>query len=72
MLIFSFKKSAQALFGPIEGNGIIEGIGVEGVPVFVMPGPYAKRDVVVTDSRSYPDLRRSALVLSTSVINSAM
>jgi len=47
MLIFSFKKSAQALFGPIEGNGIIEGVGVEGVPVFVMPGPYAKRDVVV-------------------------
>jgi double-stranded uracil-DNA glycosylase len=46
MLIFSFKKSAQALFGPIEGNGFIEGAGIEGVPVFVMPGPYAKRDEV--------------------------
>lgn len=47
MLIFSFKKAAQALFGPIEGNGIIDGVSVEGVPIFVMPGPYAKREVVV-------------------------
>ncbi len=46
ILIFSFKKAAQALFGSIEGNGIIKGVGSEGTITFVMPGPYAKREEV--------------------------
>jgi hypothetical protein len=46
LLIFTFKKAAEALLGPIAGNGLIPGRGVGGTPIFVMPGPYAPRSEV--------------------------
>lgn len=49
ILIFSFKKAAQALFGSFDGNGIIKGVGSEGTIIFVVPGPYAKREEVADE-----------------------
>lgn len=46
LLIFSFKKSAQKLVGPVDGNGLIQDVRVENLSLFVMPGPYAKREDV--------------------------
>jgi TDG/mug DNA glycosylase family protein len=45
LLIFSFKRTAEILFGKFAGNGFI-GRRVAGAEVFVMPGPYAKGDEV--------------------------
>lgn len=47
LLIFTFKKSAQEVFGPFEGSGLVEGLELEGVPSFVMPGPYTSREIVL-------------------------
>lgn len=41
LVIFTFKKTAKALFGPITGNGHIRDLDFAGSPIFVMPGPYA-------------------------------
>jgi len=41
LVIFTFKKTAEVLFGPIAGNGRIRDRGLAGAPIFVMPGPYA-------------------------------
>lgn len=41
LVIFTFKKTAEVLFGPITGNGLIRDRDVGGAPIFVMPGPYA-------------------------------
>jgi double-stranded uracil-DNA glycosylase len=41
LMIFTFKKTAEVLFGPIAGNGRIRDRGLAGAPIFVMPGPYA-------------------------------
>jgi TDG/mug DNA glycosylase family protein len=41
LVIFTFKKTAEVLFGPIAGNGLILGRELGGAPIFVMPGPYA-------------------------------
>lgn len=46
LVIFTFKKAAETLLGQVAGNGIIDGRDVAGVPVFVMPGPYAPGQVV--------------------------
>jgi double-stranded uracil-DNA glycosylase len=43
LVIFMFKKTAEVLFGPIIGNGLIDGRRLGGAPIFVMPGPYAAR-----------------------------
>lgn len=56
LLIFSFKKAAQALFGSIDGNGLIAGTTMEGARVYVMPGPYAKRDEVSTKLQELSEL----------------
>lgn len=40
LAIFTFKKTAEVLFGPVRGNGFVPGIRLEGIEVFVMPGPY--------------------------------
>ena len=40
LVIFSFKKTAEELFGPIAGNGFIDGLRIGPSDVFVMPGPY--------------------------------
>jgi double-stranded uracil-DNA glycosylase len=43
LLIFTFKKAVEALFGPVVGNGLLAGRTFGGAAVFVMPGPYAPR-----------------------------
>jgi TDG/mug DNA glycosylase family protein len=43
LVIFTFKKTAQVLFGSIAGNGLISGHSLGGSPIFVMPGPFAAR-----------------------------
>lgn len=48
ILIFSFKKAAEALFGSFASNGIIADVGNIGPTIFVMPGPYAKREEVTS------------------------
>jgi double-stranded uracil-DNA glycosylase len=40
LVIFTFKKTAEALFGPIAGNGFIDSLSIGTSEVFVMPGPY--------------------------------
>ena len=47
LVIFSFKATAEAIFGRFDGNGFI-GREFAGAEVFVMPGPYAARDVVAS------------------------
>jgi hypothetical protein len=42
LVIFTFKKTAEVLFGPIVGNGLINDRDLAGAPIFVMPGPYAR------------------------------
>jgi TDG/mug DNA glycosylase family protein len=41
LVVFTFKKAAEVLFGPIAGNGLISDRDLAGAPIFVMPGPYA-------------------------------
>jgi hypothetical protein len=41
LVLFTFKKTAEALFGQIAGNGLMQGRELGGAPSFVMPGPYA-------------------------------
>lgn len=43
LVILTFKKTGEVLFGPIAGNGLIVGRELGGAPIFVMPGPYAVR-----------------------------
>jgi double-stranded uracil-DNA glycosylase len=46
LVIFTFKKTAETLFGPLVGNGLISECALGGSPIFVMPGPYARRSEV--------------------------
>lgn len=43
LVIFVFKAAAEALLGSFDGNGFV-GRRLGGADVFVMPGPYAKRE----------------------------
>jgi double-stranded uracil-DNA glycosylase len=40
LVIFTFKKTAQVLFGPFSGNGFRPDLRLADSGVFVMPGPY--------------------------------
>ena len=40
LVIFTFKKTAQTLFGSFAGNGFVPGLQLADSEVFVMPGPY--------------------------------
>jgi TDG/mug DNA glycosylase family protein len=40
LVIFTFKKAAQALFGAFSGNGFVAGLRLPHSEVFVMPGTY--------------------------------
>lgn len=40
LIIFTFKKTAQTLFGPFDGNGFVPGLKPAHSGFFVMPGPY--------------------------------
>lgn len=44
LVIFTYKKTAQVLYGPFEGAGFISKAG-ERPARYVMPGPYAPRAV---------------------------
>lgn len=46
VIIFTFKAAAEAVLGRFQGHGFI-GLRVEGAEVFVMPGPYVRRDLGV-------------------------
>jgi TDG/mug DNA glycosylase family protein len=40
LVIFTFKKTAEALFGKFTGNGFMPDLRLAHSDVFVMPGPY--------------------------------
>ncbi len=40
LVIFTYKKAAEGLFGSFIGNGFIAGLSLSPSDVFVMPGPY--------------------------------
>ena len=42
LVIFTFKRTAEKLFGGFAGKGFAPGLEVAGSQVFVMPGPYEK------------------------------
>jgi len=46
LIIFTFKKPATVLCGNFSGHGFVSGVEVAGIPAFVMPGPYERRDRV--------------------------
>jgi TDG/mug DNA glycosylase family protein len=54
LVIFTFKEAAKKLFGNFEGHGFISGFTLCGGEIFVMPGPYERRDVA---DRSLSELR---------------
>jgi double-stranded uracil-DNA glycosylase len=41
LMIFTFKKTAEVLFGKFAGNGFVDGLHLAHSEVFIMPGPYA-------------------------------
>src|SRR5690606_37765566 len=45
-VIFTFKDAATSMIGRFRGAGWIVGSSISGASVFVMPGPYERRDVV--------------------------
>lgn len=46
LIIFTFKKTAQTLFGSFDGNGFVAGLRLADSEVFVMPGPYESAGTV--------------------------
>lgn len=44
LVIFAFKKAARMLLGPFPGNGFVRDVRVGISRVYVMPGPYEKRE----------------------------
>ena len=44
LVIFTFKKTATELCGPIDGFGLVPGLRAGGIEAFVMPGPYERAD----------------------------
>ena len=62
LLIFTYKRTAQLLYGPFAGAGFITEPG-ERQARFVMPGPYAPRalaDELLADLRRYLEGRPGA------------
>jgi TDG/mug DNA glycosylase family protein len=45
LIVFTFKKTATVMLGKFPGAGAV-GREIAGIPVFVMPGPYAPRETV--------------------------
>jgi mismatch-specific thymine-DNA glycosylase len=39
LVVFTFKDTAKAVFGPFPGNGFVPGLRVGKAKVYVMPGP---------------------------------
>lgn len=57
LILFTYKKAAEAVFGRFEGNGFVEGLQLAGAEVFVMPGPY---ESTATATRTLRQLQVSA------------
>jgi TDG/mug DNA glycosylase family protein len=55
LVIFTFKKTAEVLLGPIAGNGFIERAHIGRSEVFVMPGPYEKASTAAATLRLLAD-----------------
>lgn len=55
-LIFTYKKTAEVLYGRFRGHGFVADIdGPAGTRVFVMPGPYERADRVETALQALAD-----------------
>lgn len=50
--IFTFKKTAQVLFGKLDGNGFLADLRLGDSEVFVMPGPYENSATAATTMRT--------------------
>lgn len=56
LVIFTFKKTAEVMFGKFAGNGLIPTLQIGQSEVFVMPGPYERSETVratLTTLRDY-------------------
>jgi TDG/mug DNA glycosylase family protein len=51
-VIFTFKKTAQVVFGAFDGNGFVPGLRLAASEVFVMPGTYESATTVATTMRA--------------------
>jgi TDG/mug DNA glycosylase family protein len=51
LVIFTFKRTAQALFGDFAGNGFVPGLELGGTDVFIMPAPYEKAETAASTIR---------------------
>lgn len=51
LVIFTFKKTAEALFGKFSGNGFVPRLKVASSEIFVMPGPYEDRSTAAATLR---------------------
>jgi double-stranded uracil-DNA glycosylase len=56
LLLFVFKETAKKLLGPFAGNGLLAGRTLAGAEIFVMPGPYERRDLVEQRLRELGEL----------------
>jgi TDG/mug DNA glycosylase family protein len=54
LVVFTFKGAAKKVIGHFEGHGFVPGVSFCGGGVFVMPGPYEKREVA---DKSLSELR---------------
>ena len=52
LVIFTFKKTAQVLFGSFHGNGFVPDLRLAHSDVFVMPGPYESAATVAATMRT--------------------
>jgi len=51
LVIFTFKKTAQTLFGAFAGNGFVPRLKLSQSEVFVMPGPYEDAGTAAATTR---------------------
>jgi TDG/mug DNA glycosylase family protein len=57
LILFTYKRAAQSVFGSFEGNGFVEGLQLAGTQVFIMPSPY---ESAATAARTLRHLQVSA------------
>ena len=46
LVVFVFKRAAEQVLGHLKGSGFVPGVRLGPSEVFVMPGPYERRDRV--------------------------
>ncbi len=52
LVIFTYKKTAQVMLGPFNGNGFRPDLRLAGSEVFVMPGPYENAESAAKTMRT--------------------